>query len=348
MHFRRAGAARTIARMQTYLYPDRISLAALDLVERPDPAPGPHDVVLEMRAASINYRDVAIARGDYGAFAAPLVPLSDGAGVVVARGSAVTRFSVGDLVCPVYVPDWIAGSLQEGFARRRLGGPLDGVLAERVRVHEADAVKAPAHLDAVEAATLPIAAVTVWQTLFADDGVRPGDVVAVQGTGGVSLFTVQLARAAGCRVLVVTRSAERHAELERLGADVLDANGDWRARLLALTHGRGVDRFVDVLGDVARLVPLVRVGGTIAIVGFVETTHTTLDLPATIRRGITLRAQSAGSRASFEALVRTLEVTKLRPKIDRVLPFERARDAWPALERGRPFGKVVIAIGGSR
>ncbi len=348
MHFRSMARERTLGLMQTYLFPDRIDLDALTLVERPDPTPGPHELVLEMRAASINYRDVALARGAYGSFRAPLVPLSDGAGVVSARGSAVTRFALGDVVCPTYVPDWIAGPLVEEVTHRRLGGPTDGVLAERLVVHESAAVRAPAHLEPIEAATLPIAAVTVWQMLFDDGGVRPGDVVAVQGTGGVSLFTLQLARAAGCRVVVVTRSTDRRAALEAMGAEVLDAATDWQSRLLASTGGRGVDLFVDVLGDVAALVPLVRVGGTIAIVGFVASTRSTLDVPATIRRGVTLRACSAGSRESFEGLVRTLEATRTRPIVDRVLPFARAREAWSQLERGRPFGKIAIAIGGAR
>lgn len=301
-----------------------------------------------MRAASLNFRDLAIARDGYGGFAAPLVPVSDGAGEVVAKGAGVTRFAVGDLVCPAYVVDWIDGPLREERSFRRLGGSVDGVLSEYIVVDEDAAVRAPSHLDAVEASTLPIAAVTVWQALFADAGVRAGDAVAVQGTGGVSLFVVLLARAAGARVIGLTRGGDRASRLERMGAVAVDVSRDpgWEASVRDLTGGRGVDVFVDVVGGehVGRAVLATRVGGTVALVGFVGATAAALDIPLVLRRAVTLRAASAGSRASFEALVRAMEATGVRPIVDRVVPFRDAREAYRALEEGRPFGKVVIAF----
>jgi NADPH:quinone reductase-like Zn-dependent oxidoreductase len=346
--FRSPRPGPTIDGMKTLLFRDRISLDDLVLVERPIPSPGPREVLLRMRAASLNFRDLAIARDGYGGLAAPLVPISDGAGEVVAKGAGVTRFAVGDLVCPAYVVDWIDGPLREEVSRRRLGGSTDGVLSEYVVVHEDAAVRAPSHLDAVEASTLPIAAVTVWQALFADAGVRAGDTIAVQGTGGVSLFVVLLARAAGARVLVVTRGGERASRVERMGAVAIDALRDpaWEARVLELTRGRGVDVFVDVVGGehVARAVLATRVGGTVALVGFVGATVASLDIPLVLRRAVTLRAASAGSRASFEALVRAMETTGVRPTVDRIVPFLAAREAYRVLEEGRPFGKVVIAF----
>jgi len=344
MHFRSSRAGTILRGMRTYLFPHRVALDDLTVVERPIPNPGPRQILVQVRAASINFRDVAIARGDYGAFQAPLVPLSDAAGTVVARGREVTRFTVGDLVCPVYVPDWRAGALTEAAARRRLGGPNEGVLAEYLVLDEEDAVRAPAHLDPVEAATLPIAAVTVWQELVVAARITAGDVVAVQGTGGVSLFTLLLARAVGCRVVVITRQAERIPRLQALGATALDASSDWAGQLLEITDGRGVDVFVDVVGDVARAIPVTRMGGTIVLVGFVGARNVELELPALLRRAITLRAASAGSRATFEALVRAMEAHELRPIVDRMVPFAEAKDAYDILERGRPFGKVVIDV----
>ena len=354
MHFRSPAARRRIERMKTLLYQDRISLDTLTFVERPVPAPGPRELLLRMRAVALNHRDLAIARGTYGAFSAPLVPLSDGAGEVVALGRGVTRFRTGDLVCPIYVPDWIDGPVRPEFARRRLGGPSDGVAAEYVVVDEEAAVHAPAHLDAREAATLPIAAVTAWQVLFQDAAVRPGETVAVQGTGGVSLFVAQLARAAGARALLLTRGAERAARVRALGFTALDTQDapdapdrrDWAPRVLAATGGRGADVFVDVVGGdaLARAVAATRVGGTVAIVGFVGGQTAPLDVATALRRAVTLRAASAGSRASFEALGRALTAAGIRPIVDRVLPLSRAAEALTALESGRPFGKIVLSF----
>ena len=315
------------------------------------PEPGPREILLRMRAVALNYRDLAIARGTYGAFTAPLVPLSDGAGEVVALGRGATRFRTGDLVCPAYVPDWIDGPVRPAFARRRLGGPSDGVAAEYVVVSEEAAVHAPAHLDAREAATLPIAAVTAWQVLFQDAAVRPGETVAVQGTGGVSLFVAQLAQAAGARALLLTRGAERAARVRALGFTALDTEEtgdtpDWVPRVLAETGGRGADVFVDVVGGdaLARAVAATRVGGTVALVGFVGGQTASIDLATALRRAVTLRAASAGSRTSFEALGRALTAASIRPIVDRVLPFSRAAEALTVLESGRPFGKIVLSL----
>lgn len=337
--------------MNVHTFRSRISLDDLVTERRPVPLVGPHDVLLRMRAASLNYRDLAIARGEYGAYAAPLVPLSDGAGHVVATGAQVRGFAAGDLVCPTYVPDWLAGAVDERVARRRLGGPEDGVLADYVRVRDDALVHAPSHLEPHEAATLPIAGVSAWQALFAEGKVSPGDVVAVQGTGGVSLFVALLARAAGARVVMVVRDAARVAEVHaRLGEDVTAVDGgaaaDWSEEVLRATGGRGVDLFVDVLGGEAlgRAVAATRVGGTVSVMGFVLGRRAELDLPALIRRSVTLRATSGGSRASFEGLVRTMEAHRLRPVVDRVFARADVLTAYDHLAKGRPFGKVVIDL----
>lgn len=331
--------------MQAFAFENRLALDDLRAVDRPTPSPGPRQVLLRMRAAALNYRDLSIARGEYGSYPLPLVPVSDGAGTIEAVGSEVRRFRVGELVCPSYVPDWIAGPIRQETATRRLGGPADGVLRELMCVDEEAVVRAPAHLTAAEAATLPIAGVTAWQALFAEGRVTAGQTVAVQGSGGVSLFVVQLARAAGVRVLSLLRGDGRRAALERLGAEVFDSTlPDWPERALAATGGHGVDLFVDVVGGpmLSKTIAATRVGGTVVLLGYVGGTSVTLDLLTVIRRAVTLHAVSGGSRTSFEELVRFLEMHELRPVVDARFAFDKVRAAYEYLRDGKPLGKVII------
>jgi NADPH:quinone reductase-like Zn-dependent oxidoreductase len=338
--------------MKTLVYANAIALDELTLVERPVPTPGPRDVLLRVDAVSLNFRDLAIARGEYGAFAAPLVPGSDGAGEVVAVGAEVRRFAEGDRIAPAYVPDWVDGPVRAEVARRRLGGPVDGVLSEYVCVHEDAAVRLPSYLTPSEAATLPIAGVSVWQALVTDTGLRAGDVVGVTGTGGTSVFAAQIARAAGARVIVVGRDVDKLGRLSRMGADVVVQGSagevSWTEKVLELTGGAGVDSFLDVVGgdSVRRAIEATRVGGTVTTFGFVGASTATLDLIATLRRAVTLRATSGGSRASFEALLRAMEIASMRPVVDRTFDFsvEGVKAGLQHLERGRPFGKVVVRI----
>jgi NADPH:quinone reductase-like Zn-dependent oxidoreductase len=196
--------------MWAYRFEDDFSLASLRRVRRPDPEPGPHDVVLRMRAAALNFRDLAIMRGEYHVeVGLPLVPLSDGAGEVVQVGAEVTRLRVGDLACPVYLPNWTDGPLRPRHGARRLGGPNDGVLSELMCLPEGEVVRVPGFLDPVEAATLPVAGVTAWHSLFELDRLCPDETVLVQGSGGVSTIAIQLAVAAGARVIAATRGPAR-------------------------------------------------------------------------------------------------------------------------------------------
>ncbi|QSQ21877.1 NAD(P)-dependent alcohol dehydrogenase [Pyxidicoccus parkwayensis] len=335
--------------MKTYELRQGSGVESLVLTERPVPEPGPRELRVKLRAVSLNYRDWAILQGTYGNFARPLVPVSDGVGEVVAVGAEVRRFKVGDRVIPVYVPDWVRGGPTEESVRRRLGGPLDGLLREYACVHEDAAVAAPAHLTDAEAATLPIAGVTAWHALFTAGRVGPGDTVVVQGTGGVSLFVLQLARLAGARVLVTSRSPVKLERAMALGATAGIHTGsepEWEARVLALTEGRGADHVVDVVGGegVARSIEAVRVGGTVTLVGFLDSPTVRFDLARAFRRIVRLQAVSAGSREDLESLGRALAAQGVRPVVDRVFSFDEARAAYEYLASGAQFGKVVITL----
>jgi NADPH:quinone reductase-like Zn-dependent oxidoreductase len=338
--------------MKTFLYRQALSLDDLVEVDRPIPSPGPGELLVRVHAVSLNFRDLAVARGTYGDFAAPLVPLSDASGEVVGVGSDARRFAVGDRVVPAYVPDWLDGPVRADVARRRLGGPIDGVLAEYIRVHEDAAVRAPRHLSHEAASTLPIAGASVWQALVADAGLRAGDVVGISGAGGASLFAVQIAKAAGARPIVVARGADKLARIEAMGATVVDSwsEREWERRVLELTGGVGVDVFLDVVGGdaLARSIAATRVGGTVSAFGFARGTSAELDLVSFIRRAVTVRATSGASRASLEALVSALELAGTEPIVDRVFGSSLAeiRAAFHHLAEGRPFGKVVIAMRG--
>jgi NADPH:quinone reductase-like Zn-dependent oxidoreductase len=336
--------------MKAYVYAERIALDALQLVERPDPVPGPYDVVLKMRAAALNYRDLAIARGHYHiGVSAPLIPLSDGAGEVIALGSKVRRVRIGDLACPVYLPDWIEGPVGPRVARRRLGGPSDGVLSELMCLNEDDLVRAPAHLEAAEAACLPVTAVTAWHFLYEVGTIAPGETVLVQGSGGVSTAAIQLAHAGGARVVAVIRGNRHEQKLRELGAADVVTTGDgdnWPARAVELTGGEGADVAVNVAGGptLAQSIAATRVGGKVHLVGYAAGTSASIDIFEAIRRAITLHVATAGSRRNFESLIRALELRAIRPVVARSFAVEEIGEAFAHLAAGRLCGKVVLVF----
>jgi NADPH:quinone reductase-like Zn-dependent oxidoreductase len=326
-----------------------IGVDSLVFAERPMPPVGPHDLLLRVRAASLNYRDLAIARGEYGKVSLPLVLGSDAVGEVIETGAEATRFAAGERVIPTDTPDWISGPPDERTLRRRLGGPLPGVLSELMVVSEEAAVAAPTHLTDEEAATLGGAGVTAWQALYTADRIRPGETVVVQGTGGVSLFALQLARLGGAEVIVTSRSADKLARAVALGATRgidTQATPEWELEVLRLTRGRGADVVIDVVGgaSLARSIAAARVGGVVVVLGFLDGASSNVDLPAAIRRSVTLRSYSGRSRESYEGLVRALSSSDIRPVVDRVFDFDAAREAFAYLASGAQFGKIVIRV----
>lgn len=337
--------------MRALVIDGKFGLEHLRLVERPDPVPGPGQVVVRTTAASLNYRDLLMVRGHYDPRQPlPLVPCSDGAGVVEATGPGVDRVAVGDRVVTCFAQGWVAGRQTREALRGTLGGPLDGTLAERLLLSQEGVVRAPAHLTDVEAATLPCAALTAW-TALTGAGVGPGDVVLVEGTGGVSIFALQLARLFGARVIVTSSKPEKLERARALGAwETIDhaALPAWGKRARELTGGRGVDCVVEVGGrdTLPQAVACLRPGGTIALIGILSGTKAEVDLIPLLMQGLRVQGVLVGHREAFEAMNRALEAHAVRPVVDRVLPWTEARAALEAMSRAAHFGKLALEFPG--
>jgi len=326
------------------------AIERLALVERPDPVAGPGQVVVAVRAASLNYRDLMMVQGRYNPKQPlPLIPLSDGVGEVVEVGEGVTRVAPGDRVVGAFAQGWVSGPAPREASRTTLGGPRDGMLAERVLLDEAGVVKVPGSIDDRAAATLPCAGVTAWNAVFGVGRVRPGDSVLVLGTGGVSLFALQLARLAGARVVVTSSSDARLEHARELGAwETVNyrSEPEWDRRVRELTGGAGVDLVVEVggAGTLARSLAALRPGGAAAVIGVLAGHASELDLRPVLMRRLRLEGVMVGSRADLEALVSAVDQSGLRPWVDRELRFEEAPEAFRVLENALHSGKLVIRV----
>jgi len=335
--------------MRAFAFEDRLSLDDLRLVERPEPKPGTGQALVRMRAASLNYRDLVVASGGYGrSVKPPLVPVSDGAGEVVEVGAGVTRVKPGDRVAAIFMQAWLDGGLAEDKVRSALGGAIDGVLAERVAFDAEGLVRIPEHLSYAEAATLPCAAVTAWNALVTEGGIRAGDTVLVLGTGGVSIFALEFARLHGARVIVTSSSDDKLARAMALGAsDGINyrQTPEWGRRVQELTGGVGADHIVEVggAGTLPQSFRAIRFGGRISLIGVLSQPGAGVDPRPLLMRGARLQAIYGGSREMFEAMNRAIALERLHPVIDRVFPFSEAPDAYRYLQAGGHVGKVVIS-----
>jgi NADPH:quinone reductase-like Zn-dependent oxidoreductase len=325
-------------------------IAGLKQVQRGISAPAAHQVHVRIHAVSLNYRDLMIADGKYLSTGdAPVIPCSDGAGEVVAVGAQVTRFRVGDRVAASFFPDWVHGAPTAQYAAAALGGAVDGMLAEEVLVHEEALVAVPAHLTYAEAAAIPCAGVTAWNALFVAGDLRPGDSVLLLGTGGVSIWGLQLAKAAGLRTIITSSSDEKLGRARGLGASATinyKATPEWQDEVLRLTDGRGVDLVLEVggQGTLARSIASARMGGTVAIIGGVSGFGGELNPFALIGGAKRLSGIFVGSRSMFEDLNRLLSVAGIHPVVDRIFPFNQAGEAFTHLKSAAHFGKVVIEV----
>jgi NADPH:quinone reductase-like Zn-dependent oxidoreductase len=323
----------------------------LQLVDRPLPEPADLEVVVRIKAASLNYRDLVVLRGQYDRNPVPgRVPLSDGAGEVFAVGPSVTKFKVGDRVAGCFFQGWSAGRFKAEMHRTALGGSIDGVLVEQAKFREDGLVHLPASYSYEEGSTLPCAAVTAWQSLIVRGQLLPGETVLLLGTGGVSIFGLQIAKLAGAKVIITSSSDEKLERARKLGADAVinyKTTPDWGKAVASLAGNEGVDHVVEVggAGTFLQSVRACRPGGNIGLIGILSGREAQTEIFPIVTKSATIFGIYVGSREMFEGLNRALEQCRVRPVIDRVFPFESAPEAYEYLERCSHFGKVVIRVG---
>lgn len=335
--------------MKAWLLKD-FGLDNLELGEAPTPQPKAGELLVKVGAVSLNFRDKAIVDGIYEPHLVPkpLIPVSDAAGTVVAVGDGVTRFQVGDRVNSHLYSRWLDGAPGPDEPAYCFGSPLPGGLAEYMIIHEDSAVGAPDNMSDEEAATLPIAALTAWYALVDFGQVQPGQTVLVQGTGGVSIFAVQIATALGAKVIATSSSDQNLQTVKALGA-VAGVNyrstPKWEEEVLKLTDGKGVDLLLDVAGGdgINQSIAATKASGRIAQIGFMSGQSVQLNLMPLIFRQTTIRGIAVAPRSSFDRMNVFLNAHNIRPVIDQVYPFEQAHEAYKHLARGA-FGKVVIKI----
>ena len=321
--------------------------APLNLVEEADPRPGRGEILVDLKAATLNFRDTIVRRASYGGEQKPdLIPLSDGAGVIADVGEGVGRERIGERVAIGFMPTWMEGSFSAAKQAGALGGGfVDGVLAERIVVPAASAARIPDGWSFEEAASYPCAGVTAWNCLFGGRGIRPGETVLVEGTGGVSTFALQLARAAGARVIATSSSDEKLVRARELGADEVinyRAVQDWGRRAAEIAGRDGVDLVVEV-GKPATLdqaLAAVRPGGEVALVGVLTGFGGPVNTGAILSKAVHLRGVYVGSVADLAAAMRS----GVRPIIDEVFPFAQADAAYAHLLSGSHIGKVAIRM----
>lgn len=335
--------------MKTYLVTSDQGIDAIEFVDRPDPAPMPNDVLVRIRANSLNFRDLGIPRGGYVRNdTRPVIPLSDGAGEVIAVGEGATRYTVGDRVVGSFFRDWIAGDVTEEQMHSALGGGIDGMLCEQVALPESVWLPIPDHLSFEEAATLPCAAVTAWQALVTLGRIRAGDTVLTLGTGGVSTFAIQFAKLHGATVIVTSSSDEKLRKAQELGADHginYSTHPDWDQEVRVLTGGRGVDNVIEVggPGTFEKSLAATRVSGRVSLIGVLTGAAGKVNPMAALFNRITVQGIYVGSVEMFATMNRAISAAKLHPVIDRTFGFDEAIDAYRYLESGRHLGKVVIS-----
>lgn len=321
---------------------------SLEFVERPNPVPGPGEVLIAVRAISLNFRDLMMIKGIYNPrLKLPRIPCSDGAGEVLSAGEGVAAWKPGDRVAGIFMQNWIEGPLTQAKAKGALGGDVDGMLATHVVLREAGLVAVPSHLSFQEAATLPCAAVTAWNALGAA-ALRPGATVFIQGTGGVSMFALQFAKLRGLRVLGISSSDQKLERAKSLGLDAglnYRKDPDWETWALQQTEGEGVDLVVEVggAGTLARSLKAIRTGGAIAQIGVLSGATDSLSIPSILHKTARIQGIYVGSRQDFVEMNRAIDLFRVHP-VHEDFPWSRARDVLRSMEAGSHFGKLALTI----
>lgn len=336
--------------MRALVLEGNFGIENLQLKERDVPKAGPGQVVLKMKAGSLNYRDLATVAFGGNPNLLPLVPLSDGCGEVVEVGEGVTRLHKGDRVAPSFFQGWLAGGpVAEQLGPTALGSPIDGCAQEYMVLSAEGMSKAPANLSDEEVACLPCAALTAWRALVVEGNLKAGDTVLVQGTGGVSIFALQFAKAMGARVIVTSSSDEKIERARKLGAD--DAinyrqTPDWEKEARRLTGGRGVDHVVEVGGadTFPRSIMAARVGGHVAVIGILTGLSKDVNVAAIFAQNLKISGITVGSRTHFEEMSRAIEQNDIHPVIDKRFPLDDAQEAFRLMQGASHFGKIVLNI----
>lgn len=325
-------------------------LDQLAFVDVPQPRPGRGEVLIKVHAVSLNYRDLLMVRGQYNPrMALPRIPCSDGAGEVVELGEDVNQLTRGQRVAGIFMQHWLEGAPTAEKTRGALGGDIDGMLAEYVVLPQSGVVPVPEHLSALEGATLPCAGVTAWNALVHAAQVKPGEVVVIQGTGGVSIFALQFAKIAGATVIGTSSSDEKLERAKALGLDAglnYRQSPEWAKWVHKQTSNRGADLIVEVggAGTFSQSLQAVRMGGTVAQIGVLSQSDQPVPIALLLHRQVRVHGVYVGSRAHFEAMNQALTVNRMHPVVDRVFPLQEAQQAFKTLEHGNHFGKIVIQV----
>jgi NADPH:quinone reductase-like Zn-dependent oxidoreductase len=327
---------------------DGVGIVSLRLETRALPEPGAGEVLVRMTAAAINHRDLGILAGAY-PVQAEVIPFSDGAGIVEAVGPGVSKWAAGDPVISSFYPDWESGPANAANHARSLGCETDGVLAEHAILPASALTCAPKTLDPTAAATLPCAGLTAWSALFTEGHLRAGETVLIQGTGGVAIFALQLARMAGARAIVLTSDAAKADRACSLGADHIinyRETPEWAEAVLAATNGEGVDLIIELGGQdtLPHSLNCVKVGGRICVIGVLSGLVAPVPVPPILFRHIHLTGITVGHRSDLAALVRAVDANGIVPIVDGSFDFDDARDAYRALPQAKHFGKLVVTM----
>jgi NADPH:quinone reductase-like Zn-dependent oxidoreductase len=334
--------------MNAYQITGTHGLDSLDSTELSTPQPGLGEVRVGIGAVSLNFRDYMNVMGLHGVTGPiPRIPCSDGAGVIEACGEGVLGWKPGDrVVCP-FMPSWLDGPFSAYHSARALGGAVDGLLRRSAILPASALLPIPAYLSVQEAASLPCAGVTAWDALVVRGQLKPGETVLVLGSGGVSVFSLQIAKLVGAKVLAISSSAEKCEKLLAMGADAVHnyrTDPNWDDWALSQTDGVGVDKVVEIGGPdtLNRSIKATRFGGHISLIGLLTGTAGSVQTVQLLRKGIRLDGTYVGSRQMFSEMLRAFEQSQVHPVIDSVFPFEQAKDAFSHLASGKHFGKIVI------
>ncbi len=325
-------------------------LDGLKMVQRPKPVPGRGEVLVAIKASSLNYRDLLTILGQYNPRQPlPLVPMSDGVGIVEQLGEGVHELKEGDRVAGIFAQKWLSGPFTPEARTSTLGGPLDGMLAEYVVLSEQGLIKVPQYLTDIQAACLPCAGVTAYNALFETGGLRAGQTVLLLGTGGVSILALQQAKASGAKCIITSSSDEKLRRAKELGADETinyKTHPDWEKKIRELSNGQGVDVVVEVggAGTLAKSVSSVKFGGCVALIGVLDGIKTDLAVTSVLMKQARIQGVFVGSKEMFSKLNALLTLHKTIPVVDKVFSFDQVREAFEHMQKGSHFGKIVIEL----